>query len=586
MRYAANKRHNACLFRIDASRPLRYHRGTQITFGRRIVHIRKPLLLILGALLGLAAATTSIAETALALNSPELSTQQTAQSLPAETAESQTAASQINVPQSDSLQTVATQSVAPQVAAPQVVALHTATLSEPETQAPAPIREALIVAPEQSSSEEDLWQRIRAGYAMNDLNSPLIKRHEKWYARNPEYVLRMSERARRYLFYIVEEVERRGMPMEIALLPIIESAFNPGANSVASASGIWQFIPSTGKHFGMEQNWWHDGRRDIIGATNGALDYLQKLHDQFGDWELALAAYNCGENSVARAIAKNRKLHRPTDYAHLRLPRETRNYVPKLLAIKNIVNDPASYDLVLSKIPNEPYFEAVATPQHIDVKLAAELADISIDEFMALNPSNNRPVILQDTSDVLLLPIDKVETFRNNLAKTNQRLVSWQPYESKKGEHFEQIASRFGLTVSELRTANGLSKYAQESNGQTLLVPIGDEEPAAEFTAFNMHPSAVAEMYGAVRYTVRKGDTISTIARRFHVSQAQLREANHGRTFLRIGQHFNIVLSDRRAHRNTRRIVATKTKSKKSSIARKATQTKFSYKRHPVLTSD
>lgn len=540
----------------------------------------KSLLIILGAALGLAAATPSIAETALALNGSELSVQ-TAQSPLADTVALQSTASQIGVPQTDSPQTVASQSAAPQIAIPQAAAL-----SEPETQAAAPIREALIVAPEQSTFEEDLWQRIRAGYAMNDLNSPLIKRHEKWYARNPEYVLRMTERGRRYLFYIVEEVERRGMPMEIALLPMIESAFNPGANSIASASGIWQFIPSTGKHFGMEQNWWHDGRRDIIGATNGALDYLQKLHDQFGDWELALAAYNCGENSVARAIAKNRKLHKPTDYAHLKLPRETRNYVPKLLAIKNIVSDPASFNLTFSKIPNESYFEAVATPQHIDVKVAAELADISMDEFMALNPSNNRPVILQDTSDVLLLPVDKVEIFRNNLAKNNQRLVSWQPYESKKGEHFDQIAARFGLSASELRTANGLSKYAQESNGQTLLVPIGEEGPAAEFTAFNMHPSAVAEMYGAVRYTVRKGDTISTIARRFHVSQAQLRDANHGRTFLRVGQRFNIVLSDRRIHRNTRNIVATKAKSRKSSTPRKATQTKYSYKRRPALTSD
>ena len=423
---------------------------------------------------------------------------------------------------------------------------------------------------------------------MKDLNSPLIKRHEKWYASHPDYVLRMTERARRYLFYIMEEVERRNMPSEIALLPMIESAFNPGANSVASASGIWQFIPSTGKHFGMEQNWWHDGRRDIIGATNGALDYLQKLHDQFGDWELALAAYNCGENSVMRAQARNRKSHKPTDYSHLRLPRETRNYVPKLLAIKNIVSDPARFNLVLSDIPNESYFEAVATPKHIDVKVAAELADISMDEFMALNPSNNRPVILQDkdNSNVLLLPVDKVETFRTNLEKTNQRLVSWQPYESKKGESFEQIAERFGLTLAELRTANGLSKYAQESNGQTLLVPIGDEEPAAEFTAFNMHPSAVAEMYGAVRYTVRKGDTISTIARRFHVSQAQLRDANHGRTFLRVGQRFNIVLADhpRRTY-HKRNIVATKAKARKNN-SRKAANVKFAYKPHPEVTSD
>lgn len=541
------------------------------------MHIRKPLLLITGALLSFAAATTSIAATAVASNSPEFSLQ-TMQSPPAEPVKLQATDSQVEVPQDDS-----SQSVVPQPTAPQAATSPAEAIPEPETQAPAPIREAMIVAPAQSSG--DLWQRIRDGYAMKELKSWRIKRFEKWYTRNPEYVLRMSERARRYLFYIVEEVERRGMPTEIALLPIIESAFNPGANSVARASGIWQFIPSTGKHFGMEQNWWHDGRRDIIGATNGALDYLQKLHDQFGDWQLALAAYNCGENGVSRAIKRNRRRHKATDYAHLRLPRETRNYVPKLMAIKNIVSDPARFNLVLNDIPDEPYFEAVATPKHIDVKLAAELADISLEEFKALNPSNNRPVILQDTSEVLLLPTDKVEIFRKNLAKTDQRLVSWQPYESKKGERFTRIASRFGLTASELRKANGLSKYAKISNGQTLLVPIMDDEPSAEFTAFNMHPSAVAEMYGAVRYTVRKGDTISGIAHRFHVSQAQLREANHGSNFLRIGKRFNIVLADRRIYRSTR---ARKTKSGKSRTVRKAkvTKVKFPYKRQPATTSD
>ncbi len=503
----------------------------------------RSLLPLFVALLGFPFVAAAQTETTLALNSAELSTA---------------------APQAAAVRPPAAQAA---VAAPATLPAESA--AEPETQAPAPIREAMIVAPE--AAAEDLWQRIRAGYAMKELDSPLIKRHEKWYASHPDYVLRMSERAQRYLFYIVEEVERRGMPMEIALLPVIESAFNPGANSIASASGIWQFIPSTGKHFGMEQNWWHDGRRDIIGATNGALDYLQKLHDMFGDWELALAAYNWGENGVARAQARNRKLHKPTDYSHLKMPRETRNYVPKLLAVKNIVADPARFGLVLSKIPDEPYFATVSTTKHIDVKVAAELANISMDEFIALNPGHNRPVILQenDNGNVLLLPVDKVDTFRTNLEKTNQRLVSWQPYESKKGESFQTIAEHFGLTLAELRTANGLSKFANESNGQTLLVPIGDDEPAAEFTAFNMHPGAVAEMYGAVRYTVRRGDTISSIARRFHVSQAQLREANHGSSRLRLGQHFNIVLSDRpRAHHRST-MVASKAKARKS-IQRKS----------------
>jgi membrane-bound lytic murein transglycosylase D len=269
--------------------------------------------------------------------------------------------------------------------------------------------------PDDESAPGDLWARIRNGFAMRDLNSPLVARHEKWYASRPDYVARMTDRARRYLHYITTEVERRGMPSEIALLPMIESAFNPGAYSTARASGIWQFIPSTGKNFGMEQNWWYDGRRDIVSATNGALDYLQKLHDMFGDWELALAAYNWGEGAVQRAQARNRKRGLPVNYTSLKMPKETRSYVPKLLAVKNIVANPASFGLVLGDIPDEPYFAAVATSKHMDVKLAAQLADISMEEFKALNPAHNRPVILQDSSDLILLPTDAVETFSANL---------------------------------------------------------------------------------------------------------------------------------------------------------------------------
>ncbi len=437
-----------------------------------------------------------------------------------------------------------------------------ATDEEPQIQMAAPIREAMIVAPEdvlQNSRqdfsdeaveqpypeltalpEEDVWQRIRNGFALPDLNSPLIKRHEKWYASHPDYVLRMSERAQRYLFYITEEVERRGMPAEIALLPIIESAFNPGANSVARASGIWQFIPSTGKHFGMEQNWWYDGRRDIIGATNGALDYLQKLHQQFGDWELALAAYNWGENAVARAQASNRRRGKPVDYSHLKMPRETRNYVPKLLAIKNIVSDPARYGLELQKIPNRPYFAAVTPSAPMDVKKAAELAEISMDEFLALNPGHNRPVILQDQADLLLLPADKVDVFRSNLEKNSQRLVSWRAYQSNKGESFAAIAQSFEISLEQLRTANGLSRYAVQSNGQTLLVPAGEDDSTEAFSPFNLHATAVQEMSGFI-YAVRKGDTISGIARKFHVSQASLIAMNRNSHRLRIGQRFTIL---------------------------------------------
>lgn len=461
------------------------------------------------------------------------------------------------------------------------------------SQPPAPIREALIVAPQyiledvapaaepakeanyselSALPDEDVWQRIRSGFAMKPLNSKLIQRHEKWYASHPDYVLRMSERANRYLFYIVEEVERRGMPTEIALLPIIESAFNPGANSVASASGIWQFIPSTGKHFGMEQNWWYDGRRDIIGATNGALDYLEKLHKQFGDWELALAAYNWGENAVARAQATNRKHGKPTDYSHLRMPRETQNYVPKLLAVKNIVSDPARYQLTLQAIPNRPYFEAVTPSKPMDVKVAAELAEVSLDEFLALNPGHNRPVILHDQAEVILLPVDKVSVFRRNLENNDQRLVSWRAYESEKGEAFEDIAAQFDMTLDQLRKANGLSRYATLSNGQTLLVPAKDES-GSEFTPFNMHATAVQEMSG-FRYVVRKGDTISGIARQFGISQRSLIAMNNGRKLLRVGQKFTILPG------STRSVSARKTgKARKTAKLADSKHKVLSYRR-------
>jgi membrane-bound lytic murein transglycosylase D len=324
---------------------------------------------------------------------------------------------------------------------------------------------------------------------MRDLDSALVTKHEQWYASRPDYVSRMTDRARRYLYYIALEVERRGMPSEIALLPMIESAFNPIANSSARASGIWQFMPSTGRVFGMQQNWWYDGRRDVISATTGALDYLERLHDMFGDWELALAAYNWGEGAVQRAQARNRKRGLPVNYTSLKMPDETRNYVPKLLAMKNIVANPSNFGLVLQDIPNQPYFAAITTARHIDLKLAAQLADISEEEFIALNPGHTRPVILQTDDDLILLPTSKVETFRANLESYSKPLVSWQAYQPKKGERLDQLAPRFGLSLDKLKVVNGLNRN-NLSTGQTLLVPVNGEEAETndnEFSVFNMH---------------------------------------------------------------------------------------------------
>ncbi len=392
------------------------------------------------------------------------------------------------------------------------------------------------------SNQIDVWHRIRKGFAMKPMESKNIARFENWYARQPEYVSRMTDRARRYLYFIVEEVEKRGMPMEIALLPMIESAFNPGAYSSARASGIWQFIPSTGKNFGMQQNWWYDGRRDVTSATKGALDYLQKLHNQFGSWDLALAAYNAGENSVMRAQARNRKRNLPTNYASLNLPKETRQYVPKLLAVKNIVANPEHYDLVLTDIPNKPYFSAVTTTRHIDVDLAATMAGITMDEFVALNPAHNRPVILQKGDEVLLLPVEAVDTFQANLRRADQPLVSWQACPTKKGEDLEDIALRYGISTEKLRSVNGIHRSIKASNGQTLLVPLNGVQPETEFTAFNTHlPPTDNSLLNAIRHTVRKGDTLSGIARRYRVKLSSLKNWNRGVRILRPGQHIMVA---------------------------------------------
>ena len=391
-------------------------------------------------------------------------------------------------------------------------------------------------------AQSDLWQRIRSGFAMPDMDNRTVRHYERWYADHPKYVARMTERAHRYLYYIVGEVEKRGMPTEIALLPMIESAYNPNAYSTSNASGMWQFIPSTGKHFGLEQNWWHDERRDVVSATNSALDYLQKLHDEFGDWELALAAYNWGEKAVARAQKHNRRYHRPTDYQHLHMPRETRHYVPKLLAVRNIIENPQKFGLTLEEIPNRPYFAAVIPPYCMDVKVAAQLAGISMDEFMALNPSHSRPVILQDDSSPILLPVDKIQTFMTNVEIYDQPLVSWQPYQPKKGERLSKIAARFNISLSKLREANGLPSYVYTSNGQKLLVPDSSpDDMKNEFAAFNTHLPPTLDDRHAIVHIVHRGETLSGIAHHYHIGLSRLIRNNHHRTLIHPGQRLLIA---------------------------------------------
>lgn len=324
----------------------------------------------------------------------------------------------------------------------------------------------------------DLRQRIISGYNMPDINSSYTGNHEAWYASRPDYVKRMIGRSQRYLYHIVVEVEKRGMPSEIALLPMVESAFNPVASSRTKASGIWQFMPATGKTFGLKQDWWVDNRRDVTAATNAALNYLQKLHGMFGSWDLALAAYNAGEGTVQRAIDRNRKNGLPTDYASLPLPAETKNYVPKLQAIKNIMKQPEDYGLSIDKIPNRPYFTKVIAPEQIDAKLAASLAEISYEEFISLNPEYNRPVITETgNAHEILLPVSAANTFKTNLASYDKPLVSWQTYHAKRGERMDKIAQKFGINLSQLRDVNDISSGKKLIGSQPILVPNSAGNP-------------------------------------------------------------------------------------------------------------
>lgn len=470
-------------------------------------------------------------------------------------------------------------------------------------------------------TNDDLWQRIRNGYAMPDSTSSLVTHHEEWYSSRPDYIKRMVERSQKYLFHIVEEVEKRGMPTEIALLPMIESAYNPQANSTSNASGIWQFIPSTGKHFGLKQNWWVDNRRNVTFATDAALAYLQKLYNMFGAWDLALAAYNAGEGTVGRAIERNRKLGLPTDYESIDLPVETRNYVPKLQAIKNLMTNPENYGLTIQTIANTPYFAKVTAPAQIDAHLAAKLAEISDDEFLALNPSNKRPVIANDgEKHELLLPIFAAQTFRNNLASYDKPLVSWRTYFAKRGERMDNIASKFGIQLAKLRIVNNLPSQKKIKNSATILVPNGNkadfkiassladslDQPTSTnavtstnqasanldlntLNSTNSENSAAEDKNAIepakqrnVSHKVKKGETLQSIAKRYDLNVKQIMTTNALKSNrVKIGQVLEIEsknslvnMQSASVRTNSKRTGISKTNNKKIRTVHKSQKSK------------
>ena len=281
--------------------------------------------------------------------------------------------------------------------------------------APSPTPELAVTGPLPYKPQSDVWDRVRSGFALPAVEGPLVANWQAWYLNRPQLLKALLDRSRRYVYHVVEELEKRGMPTEIAFLPMVESGYNPMALSSAQASGLWQFIPSTGKDYKLEQGLLRDARRDVVASTAAALDYLQTLHEQFGDWQLALAAYNWGEGSVGRAIARNKAKGLPTNYKSLSMPDETRSYLPKLQALKNIVANPAAFNMQIEPVPNQPYFAAFSSDRYIDVDVAARLAEVSMEEFLALNPSHKLNLISKGPRSQILLPVEKLESFISNL---------------------------------------------------------------------------------------------------------------------------------------------------------------------------
>jgi membrane-bound lytic murein transglycosylase D len=383
-----------------------------------------------------------------------------------------------------------------------------------------------------TSPDADLWARIRRGFQMPDLQSDLVDMQGNWYAQRPEYVQRMTERSQKYLYHIVEELEQRHMPTELALLPFIESAYNPQALSVAKAAGMWQFVPDTGRTYNLKQNMWQDERRDVLASTSAALDYLSRLHDMFGDWQLALAAYNWGEGNVQRAIARNEAAGLPTDYQDLRMPNETRNYVPKLQAVKNIVMNPQAFGLTLPSIPNHPYFVTVTTAHDIDVEVAAKLANMTPDEFRSLNPSFKKPVILGATQPQILLPFDNASAFEHNLKAYTGNLSSWTTYTVTERAAPAAIAQKIGVDADTLMEVNKIPVGMRLKPGSTIVVPRSDDGNDDEDISADVAESAVLAMEPDVPDTrkmlirVRRKQTMAALAVRYGVSVGQLKGWN------------------------------------------------------------
>lgn len=391
-----------------------------------------------------------------------------------------------------------------------------------------------------------VWTRVRDGFKIPNMENSVVDENLAKYSKRPDYLQRMANRSQKYLYHIIEEVTARGMPTEIALLPFVESAFVTNAKSRVKAAGLWQFMPATGKHYELDQTMWKDERYDVLQSTSAALTYLQRLHDEFDDWPLAFAAYNWGEGNVRRAIKRNQSLGLPTDYMSLKMPAETRNYYPKLQAIKNIVQNPNDYGIKLPTIYNEPFFVQIFKDQDIDVKRAANLAGMSHEEFSTLNPSFNRPVIVASHNHSMLMPTDKLDQFIENLVAyrtSGKPLSSWTTYRVQPEDTVASIARKAHMTEAALREANQIPAGRRIKPGSLVLVSkssgLGNAEDISSDTIDASF--ALAQDYRRVTYRVRRGDNMRSVARRLGVSPATIMKSNGLRSQrLRVGQTLRV----------------------------------------------
>ena len=378
-------------------------------------------------------------------------------------------------------------------------------------------------------NDMDVWERIRSGFSIPKVRGKTVVRYENWFLNNPEYLDKVLTRCKLYLFYVVEQVDKRKMPMDLALLPIIESGYSPYAYSRAHAAGIWQFIPSTGLKFNIKQNWWVDERRDVIVSTNAALDYLSLLHAEFKDWKLALAAYNCGENCVRRAIKRNKKLGKSIAYENLRLPKETRRYLPKLQAIKNIVLNLHKDKYQFARVENKPYFKKVYIDQEMDVVKATEYSNMTIEDFLMLNASYNRPVLIAEKHRPLLIPLDRLDNFnaKNLNEKTNK--LNWHLHTVGKTQSVKNISEAFGISSEKLLKLNGIYPTSSLAKGTLVLVPKKKSETPSNISVKWSHPNLIESsnfMRARIFHKIRRGDTLSNIARRYRVTVKALKRWN------------------------------------------------------------